>query len=238
MDEIRISGIWKFVSLKEKEVKGDLLLNPTNGIINLIVYSEDSLGIYSEFDTIIGQSIYGSNITLYNCYVSKETIHMGASKPYRSTIVAEAMFDGITFESKEDILFHEVIFRFTNLDEWAYMKGFELYKVEDCDFSLVYKTPKEIEYKVDDETSLVIYCSLTSPLGLIVEKEVTVTQKVYVSVKHKKPQPFEKSLNVIRTLMNFVSLSIGKAVYLTEISGFNHNLFQIINDKEDKIYHK
>ena len=236
MVETRISGIWNIPCLKPIKVKGDLFLDPLKGIINLVVYSSESLGLFNEFDNITGKTAYGSNKTLYKCYVVKEIMHMGSKIKYETFINAKYFFDGVRFKSKNKTLFHEVIFRFSNLDEWAFLEGFKLNSVKNCDFSLIYKRPKQIECKVDDETILTLYCSLYSPLFLIVDKEIKVAQKVYFSVKHIKPKPLEKSLYIIRALMDFVSLCIGEAVSLIEIYGLNPKHCQIYNNKKDKIY--
>ncbi|MCD4646334.1 hypothetical protein AR454_28640 [Bacillus mycoides] len=235
-NEFRLSGKWFFT--RDMEIDGELYINLSKQTINLFTYSEESLGLYKEFEVITGQTIHGASMTLYKCQVVQETIQIGAKKRYRSTIIAEYAFNGVAFEAKEDVMFHEVGFRLTNLDEWAFFKGFDLYSVENACFSLIYKTPEEIKYKIDDDTSIVIHCGLQSPLFVLVEKSVSVTQKVYISIKHKTPKTFEKSLEVIRTLMNFISLNIGRAVYMTEISGYNPKHFQTISDEGEKIYHE
>jgi hypothetical protein len=233
-----IPGLWNLPSIEEQELSGILNINQTNEVIYLTIQSSISLGLYNEFDTITGTTSYGTDVTLYKCHVARETIHVGAKKQYETQIIVEYVFYGIAFKSRDKILFHEVKFRFSNLDEWAFLKGFDLSRIENCDFALRYKTPKEIEYKLNDVTSMVIWCSLHSPLALVIDKDVKVTQKVYVSVKHKNPQTFEHSLSIIKTLMSFVSLSIGKPVKLIEVSGFNSEHFQIYNDEGDKIYHE
>ena len=236
MNETKITGTWHIPCSKPKKVKGNLYLNPLKGMINLIVYSSESIGLLNEFDIISGKTTFGSKITLYKCNVIRETMHMGTKIKYETLIAAEYVFDRADFKIKEDILFHEVIFRFSNLDEWAFLEGFNLYSDKNYDFSLTYKYPKQIECKVDDETTLILNCSLNSPLLSIVDKEVKVTQKVYISVKHAIPQPFEKSISIIRTLMDFIGLCIQQSVDFIEINGLNPKHYQIYKNTKDKIY--
>ena len=236
MDETKITGTWYIPISKPIKVKGNLYLNPLKGIINLIVFSLESIGTLNEFDTIYGKTTFGSKITLYKCNVFQETLHMGTKIIYETLITAKYVFDKVEFKIKEDILFHEVIFRFSNLDEWAFLKGFNFHTDKSQDFSLTYKFPKQISCKVDNETTLILNCHLNSPLGLIVDKEVKVIQKVYISVKHLRPQPFEKSINIIRTLMDFVSLCIQQPVYFIEMSGLNPKHYRIYKSTKEKIY--
>ncbi|GAH66215.1 unnamed protein product, partial [marine sediment metagenome] len=95
-----------------------------------------------------------------------------------------------------------------------------------------------MKYKVNNETTITIYSTLKTPFVLIVNKEVKVTQKVYVSIKHVNPQPLEKSLDIIQTLMDFVSLCTYQVINYIEIFGYNPEHYHMYNDKKNKIYYE
>ncbi len=230
------SGIWNIPGEKEK-ISGNLYMDPFHGIL-LILYSSEQIGLYREYEIITGKTTTGSNITLYKCEAVKLHIYKGAEKENETHIIADYLFDGITFCSENDILFHEIVFRFSNLDEWAHYKGFELYPVKNCRFSLTYSEPEETTFSVDENTTIKIFCGLKAPLITIVDKEIKVTQSVYVSVRHNKPQTLEISLVILKTLMNFVSLCIGRAVNIIRIIGFNPDHYQIIGGDKEKLFHE
>lgn len=236
MDEIKISGKWSIPNTNFNDFSADLYLDPSKNIINLIAYTLEPIGLYKEFDTIIGKTTYGSNITLYKCYVAKEHIIFGEKRKYNTYIISNYCFYGVSFKSEDKVLFHEVSARFSNLDEWAFFKVFDFKPVKNCDFSLQYKRPKQIKYKVNNETTITIYSNLDAPIGLIVDKEVKVTQKVFVSVKHINPQPLKNSLDIIQTLMDFVSFCTYQVINYIEIFGYNPNHYLIFKNIRNKVY--
>lgn len=238
MSEIEVAGFWSIPNNTGNNVEGTLYLDPSKGILKLILYSSEPIGLMRKIDIISGRTIQGSEVTLYDCYVAQEKIRVGANRKYESLIDVKYVYDGIKANKKGDLLFHEVNFRFTNLDEWAYVKGFDLYTVEDCDFSLIHKHPDSVIFEIDKDTTISINTGLVSPMALIVEKEVKVTQRVYVSIQHNSPQPIEKSIELIKSFMGLVSLGIGRAVNFTEIFGFNPNHYQSIGENERKHFYK
>lgn len=233
--ELVTAGIWNIPG-REKEITGDLYMDHSQGVL-LVLYSSERIGLFHEFETITGKTTTGSKLTLYNCEILRESIHIGAEKENETHIVADYLFDGIFLSSKEDLVFYNVCFRFTNLDEWAYYKGFELNTAENCSFSLKYNAPEEAVFVVDDNTTLKLICGLKAPMLTIVDKEIKVTQSVYAFIEHNEPQPLEKSLSVLKPLMSFVSLCLGQAVDIINIVGQNPSHYQIIDDKGNKIYH-
>ena len=58
MEEIRSSGKWSIPCTNCIELNGELYLYPSKNIINLIVYSSESIGLFNEFDIITGKTTY------------------------------------------------------------------------------------------------------------------------------------------------------------------------------------
>ena len=121
MEKIKISGKWTIPNTEFIGFSGDLILDPTKNVINLIIYSSEPVGLYKEFDIIIGKTIYGFEITLYQCFVARANMHIGSDgKMYNINIISNYCFYGVNFKSNSEVLFHEVVARFTYLDEWAF----------------------------------------------------------------------------------------------------------------------
>lgn len=237
MDEIKISGKWSIPNTDFVDFNADLFLNPSKNIIKLITYTKKPIGLLKEFNTIIGESISGSKVTLYKCHVATEHMIIGKNREYNTYILADYCFDGILFQFEDEVLFHEITARFSFLDEWAFFKAFDFKPVKSFDYSFRYKRPKQIKYKVSKETAITIFSNLDAPFGSIVDKEVKMTQKVYVSVKHKKPQTLKKSLDVIQTLIDLVSFCTFQKINYIEINGYSPNHFETFEKIKDKIYH-
>jgi hypothetical protein len=237
MNKVEVSGFWNIPDYEGNDVEGVLYLNPIEGILSLLLYSSKSIGLMRNIEIITGRTTQGSEITLYGCYVAKENIRIGINRKHESVVVVKYVFDGITSKSNEKLLFHEVNFRFSNLDEWAFIQGFELHTIESCNFSVIHRHPESVICKIDEETTISINTELVSPLA-IVNKEVKATQRVYVSIQYKSPKPIEKSIEVIKSFMGLVSLGIGRSVSFTEIFGFNPNHFQSWNESDRKHYYK
>jgi len=238
MDEIKITGKWTIPNTNFIDFSGELYLNPTKNVINLITYTSEPFGLYKEFDVIIGKTIYGFEITLYQCFVARENTHIGSDgRMYNVNIISNYCFYGVNFKSNEEVLFHEIFVRFSYLDEWAFFKSFNFGQTKGFSYSFNYKRPKEIIYKVNDQTTLTIYSDLEAPFGSIVDKEIKISQKVYVSIKHTIPQTLKTSLNIIDTLMDFISFCTFQETNYIEIFGYNLNYYQLFGKtNEKKIY--
>jgi len=242
MQDIKISGKWTITGTNFIEFSGDLYLDPKNNIIQLVAYTDKPIGMYKEFDIITGESLNGSKATLYKCFVSTESIIIGEKREYNTTIRADYCFSGIHFRSADEVVFHEITTRFSYLDEWAFFKVFDFKPVKGFDYSLKYKRPREIEYKVSNETVISIFSSLDTSYGSIVDKENKIIQKVYISVRHKKPKTLEESINVIQALMDFISFCTSEKISYIEIIGYNPNHFdeyvaKDIEKMKNKLYH-
>ena len=75
-EKVKISGKWTIPNTKFIDFSGDLYLEPTKNVINLITYTDKPYGLYKEFDLIIGKTIYGYEITLYQCFVASVVRHI------------------------------------------------------------------------------------------------------------------------------------------------------------------
>ncbi|MBE3092828.1 MAG: hypothetical protein IMZ60_04015 [Actinobacteria bacterium] len=237
-EKVKISGKWTIPNTKFIDFSGDLYLEPTKNVINLITYTDKPFGLYKEFDVIIGKTIYGYEITLYQCFVARENTHIYSNgRMYNTTFTSNYCLYGVNFKSDNEVMFHEVVARFTYLDEWAFFESFDFGQNEGFSYSFNYKVPNEVIYKIDEQTTLILYADLKAPYSSNVDKEIDISQKVYVSIKHTNQQPLKVSLTIIDTLMDFIRFCTFNEINYIEIFGYNPNYYQMIGKTgEDKFY--
>jgi len=224
--KVKISGKWTIPNTEFIDFSGELYLEPTKNVINLITYTARPFGLYKEFDVIMGKTLYGYEITLYQCFVARENTHIYSNgRMYNTTFISNYCLYGVNFKSDNEIMFHEVVARFTYLDEWAFFESFNFGQNEGFSYSFNYKVPDEVMYKINEQTTLTIYADLKAPYSSNVDKEINISQKVYVSIKHTNPLPLKSSLTIIDTLMDFIRFCTFNEINYIEIFGYNPNYY-------------
>lgn len=216
MKEIEYKGIWWLPGNEENYISGILKFNSDEGAhLELI----GQLAGYEnlETDIIIGKTSNGTNITLYKCFEINKTF---SSNGFPTTIIfANMIFEGVQFNSEEDIKFNEVSCHFSNLDEWAWMNAINIDMLPDNELEIKYKLPEKLRVDISEEYTVEIYPKAQTPRRSIVQKEANIIQKIYVKVINKKNNSFEELKGKLQHVQHFISLGIGEPIAVMEVIG-------------------
>lgn len=216
MEKFEMQGIWWLPDDSENYLTGILKFNSENGA-NLELIGR--LSDFEEYETkiILGKTSDGKNITLYKCFEINSTI---SSPGFPTTkIYASIIFEGVHFNSEEDIRFKEISCRYTNLDEWAWMRGIQIDIPTTNKLEISYSLPSKVGAKIEDGYEIEIYPETKLPSLRLVEKESSIIQKIYVKLINSELNSFDEHLHKLQHMKNFISFGVGEPVTIIDLFG-------------------
>lgn len=230
MDKFEYKGIWWLPDKPEKQISGTLRFTPNEGaILDLIGSFKDIKDINKmlEPEIILGISSNGKNITLHKCFETKS----GANLPglLTSSFYANEVFVGAHFQKSEDIKFRELSIRYSYLDGWVNISGFDIQYPDKKEVVIKYKQPEPIQASISEDCK--IFIDITYLTHSIVQKETSIKQKTYIKIEHSIEKSLDEYRGIMRNIQNFLSLGITEPVYPLAIIGITEANKQIINDR-------
>lgn len=232
INKFEYEGIWWLPYKPEKQVSGTLRFIPNEGaILELIGSFKDIKDINKmlEAEIILGISSNGENITLHKCFETKSNISLLGL--LTSSFYANEIFIGAHFQKSEDIKFRELSIRYSYLDEWVNISGFNIQYPDKKEVVIKYKQPEPIQASIGEDCKIFIDIQATYPTHSIAQKEAGVKQKTYIRIKHSIEKSLDGYWDIMRHTKNFLSLGITEPVYPLAIIGITEANKQTINDK-------
>lgn len=167
---------------------------------------------------ILGRTSDGKNITLYKWFEIKKSF---SSNGFTITIIfSNIVFEGVHFNKEEDIKFNEISCNYSNLDEWAWMNGFNIKENKQYDeIEIKYRLPSREIAEVNKDYIVEIYPNTKMSNYNLVQKEVAIIQKVYAKVINKNLNSFEEHMKELNYVQNLISLGVGKSVVVMDLVG-------------------
>jgi hypothetical protein len=215
MQEIEFKGVWWLPENQDNYISGILKFNTDDGAhLELLGQLVDDFN--SEINIILGKTADGKDITLNKCFEINRTFN---SNGFPTTLIyANIIFEGVHFNKDEDIIFNEISCHYSNLDEWAWMNGFNINTSKD-ELEIRYKLPPEVTAEVNEGYAIVVYPVIQTPSHCIVQKEAHIIQKIYVKAINQKLNSFEEHIKQLHHMQNFISLGVGEPVVIIDIIG-------------------
>jgi len=232
MDKFEYEGKWWLPDKPEKQISGTLRFTPDEGaILDLIGSFKDIKDINKmlKLEIILGISSNGKKITLHKCFETKSKI----SSPglLTSSFRANEIFVGAHFQKSEDIKFRELSIRYSYLDEWVNISGFDIQYPDKKVVVIKYKLPEPIQANIGEDYKVFIDFQATYPTHFIVQKEASIKQRTYVRIEHSAEKSLDEYWDIMRYIQNFLSLGITEPVYPLTITGITEANKQIINGR-------
>lgn len=213
MQDQEITGVWWVPTA------------PKNKVVGTYVYSKGDGGKLSLFgdlmteeaDLIYGLSEKGNKITLFKNFREKSSQNVALKK---SEIVSNFAFIGVYFPSIEHINFKNFSVRFSLLDEWANISGFDINgDFENKEVTIKYKLPANKVLLVTDEYEIFVGVKASTPAIMHVQKEATISQKTHIHVDFSNStSDYTEVLELIYYIQIFLSLAVSKPVYPLEVT--------------------
>lgn len=215
MEKSELKGVWWLPENNENCVSGVLKFDSDKGAYLELM---GQISEYDEFEIniILGKTSDGKDITLYKCLEMSKTF---SSNGFPTTkVFANITFRGVHFKTEDEIKFNEISCHYSNLDEWAWMNGINI-NVLSNEIEIKYKLPPKVSSDINEEYTIVVYPNTRPPSRCLIQKEATITQKVYVKVINKKLNSFHEHIKQLRHIQNFISLGIGEPSTIIDIVG-------------------
>ncbi|MBK5261609.1 MAG: hypothetical protein JJE17_03425 [Peptostreptococcaceae bacterium] len=215
MKNLEYKGIWWTPNNPEITVSGTLVYTENNGS-NLEIIGTFNKSGEDNYNIILGKTINGKDITLHNCLTINESFN--SNELTITNIFAHTIFDGVHFNTNEDIEFDEISCHYSNVDEWA---GFECFKITNEKKGQVirYRYPKSICAGIDNNYAVEVFAKTSFSSSSFGQKEINIVQKIYVKVKNKNLNSFEDHVEMVQHMGRFISLGIGEPIIQFEMIG-------------------
>lgn len=216
---LEYKGRWWLPDKPEKQVSGTLKFTPNEGaILDLIGSFRDAENNkMSEPEIILGISSDGKNVTLHKCFeIQSDVSFPGLST---SSFYANEVFVGTHFQKSEDIKFRKLSIRYSYLDEWVNISGFDIRYPDEKEVVIKYKQPKPIQANIGKGYKILIDFQPTYPIHSVVQKEASIKQRAYIRIEYPVEKSLNKYWNIIYHIQNFLSLGITEPAYPLAITG-------------------
>lgn len=222
--EFEMKGYWWLPEDPENKIQGTLKYQPNEGI------HLETLGFFgdiqssirpNEYDIILGVNLNNKPITLVNCFQTGPSFRFPGFQ--EGNYFSHLLLIGDHFCRSEDIRFKEVYARFTYIDEWINIYGFniEINPTNPRNYSINYNLPHEIIANISEECSVSLYFTCNFNVPLIVKKELNPKQMAYFRIKYSELEHYKKFLKLQHLFQDLLTLATGERSFPLEVFGVN-----------------
>ena len=217
IEKFEYKGIWWLPENPEEQIYGTIRFTPSEGaVLDLMDSFRDTqtkARIGSHEEIIIGRSSDEKDITLYKCRLKS---YSGSQE---SSFHAGVVFIGAHFQKPEDIKFKSIDVRYSHLDEWTNISGFDIQGSFGEEVVIKYKLPEPIKASINGDCEICIFIRAEYPSHNVVQKEANIKQRTYIKIKTSEEKSFEEYEKIMYRIQNFLSLGVWKPVYPLTIEG-------------------
>ena len=242
----QIKGYWWIPDNPKEKVQGTLNYTLQDGIyLDIIGYFGDITRIKENdiIKIIHGLSTDNTKITIFNSFAKKGEMHFPGT--FETTYLGNLLLLGEHIDDEQNIKFKEILIKFSNLEEWVNIYGFEILidstpispfhvlggKMSD-EFTIHYKNPSSIVSNINNEYSIEIAFNCHFTIPFVVKKELNPKQSTRIIIRFPQETNYSKFEEIIFNLQNFFTLGISQPVYPLEIIGITEKNKIIMNNQE------
>ncbi len=231
IEQKEITGTWYIPKPNAAKIPGKLTINQQEGAILELMGSfwEKFSSVAIDPKVILGISAQGQLITLYDCQELAYNLYPPGATT--SKFSAKYTFIGIHLSQPAEIKFNRLIVHYALLDDWLGISGFEITRDFDDEnlervITIKYQSPQPVILCELEDRTISVKFSWKGPRHTQVQKEAEITQRPYVifSLNNGKELEIESLVRDLNHFQNFLTLSISKSVYPTEIHCFTSKL--------------
>ncbi len=186
IERFEYRGMWWLPQFPKKKTSGTLTFTPERGAILDLDGSLADGGLarrdLEEFDIVLGISLDNKDITLVRCFVVRWSVSLPpriVPPPQRSSLYVSEVFVGVHFNKLDDIKFKRVSVRYSYLDEWVGVSGFDI-EYTDRGVNVKYEQKSPIESWINADYKLSIGFAYEGPTSTFVQKEALFERRLPV----------------------------------------------------------
>jgi len=224
-DTLEIKGYWWLPDDPDNQLPGTLTYSQEDGarleIVGVFGRGRDPQ--IAEPIIILGFTQQGKAITLYKCLYTKATLPLmglGGASYY-----AHFIFEGVHFESEEEIKFHELRGNYTNLDAWVDIYGFTIEnKSADGGYisEIRYEQPESRAFDINDEYKVGIVFSCQGPIQSVVQTEARISQRAHLTIRSKIGDIcFSELITQLHVFSYLLQFAVQGIVYPVAVFGYS-----------------
>ena len=214
MKKFEWQGCWKLPD-KERTLVGTLKYTPIKGAY-LELMGEFLDELKGEIDIILGRTSDGKEITLVRSFQINKTFYSNGFPTIK--IFSQYVFEGVHFNSKNDIKFKKLSCRYSNLDEWAWFNNIEI-EYSNKELHIKYKLPTVISANINDDYKIQVHPITERPALCVVQKEVALKERIYITIINNSLKSFEEHLEILFHIQKLITLGVGENVITIDLIG-------------------
>lgn len=209
---ILLSGYWWLPEKESEETAGTLTIGET-GSITLELFGSMEPDIVSrfeegirEYETILGITENGKQITLSKCY--RKTISEHFPGFPREIIKSKLALIGHHIPTRADLEFNRIIFSNPDLTEWIKTPATTVrVDLHNKTVDIAFRPVDEESFRIDDNTTLKTEHHYNIPTGANRHIETKITEKVFFSISTNQKKDIFELFNIAHKINNFVSFA-------------------------------
>lgn len=194
-----------------------------NGILNIIPNQSIRLIIDGDFkvddkiEIINGTVDYGQEVTLFQCFISKQVSDSWNKSIDENIIDCNYAFIGAHFKDKLEIKFKELYIKYSFLEDWLDINKISIEKNDDG-----FHIKGSVDYKrrlnITEREKIIFFSYLTSPIKTS-QKEIKFTKNSSICIEFEKEEILSKCFEYIKDIRNFLCIAMLNPVYPIFING-------------------
>jgi hypothetical protein len=222
MDEIKqIRGKWWIVSNPDNKINGTLIIDPSSREkltidgsfpeISPFRKEGDKMVLSSEIekiDLILGFGFDGKTYSLVNCDL------IGGQLFATQVFNVDIIFEGIHFQTKEDIRLKEMSVRYNYLETWMNLRTLSVNQNEQV-FSIHGTKSESYDIILDNTTSVSFRVTTLPSVSLT---QAVMEQRIFFNVISKEYLEIDQYFTIIFYFQEFLSLIMLHPAFVTEIN--------------------
>jgi len=234
---VEFQGVFWLPRNSETKVPGTLRYIPGEGttlqLLGTWYTTEELLGKKRIGDEtfIVGMSEHGTLVTLWNCLRTGSDLHM----PGISTMsfYANVLFVGAAITATEDLEFTLARARFSYLEDWVGLSGFDISENwEQHSVIVKYTLPDPLEILLPSSDVIRIVYTATTPSMRFVQNEATICQKVFIEYKPHEQKKMGECCSTLRRLQYFFGFAASIPLRIMELKLRSRVNCKVIDGKE------
>lgn len=236
MKGLNYKGEWWLPDEPKIKKKGTLTFDKRDGGKLKIFESftgKPSMFSNPDYDIVLGNTLSGKHITLYNCRFSDSTI--SSAGPYAGSFDVEKIHSGWHFPDKDEIKFHRTEFYFPNFENWVNISGFSTCR-DGEDISIDYEQPETINTNIRNH-NVKIEFKLPKPLGI--STKCNLEQKTFIAIESEDLTHIQEHLKLGHLIRNFLTLAMDQTTFPKKIVSSSEVYMKELNEdrkRPAKIY--
>jgi hypothetical protein len=227
----KIKGTWWRSDAADKKLQGEVAYGATTGAtVDLFGHIYEGFGELERTErfTLHGLTLNSKPITLFDCVVSKATMHM----PGGVSCVVKSSFGivGMHVARAADIKLKTVSVAFNGLRDWTWISGIQTrYEREPWQAVFTYKAPADVLVgRFGNLTATLDFSADISPGG----GKLSLKENCLLKIEGDSLAPYSAFENLFHGFQEFLSLALQRPVYTMEIIGHSDVPKQIIQGKK------